>query len=392
MNIIQLMARPRKPRFVDGIQLVDNLFPDARKRPGKWRYRREDGSDKTFSAPNVSEANRLAAEANSARGKDIPIRERHIPTAEKLTYHVPLYVEYQEKLNPGLKSKRSWDNRKYALNQFAGLFTDIRDVNHDGIRAWWDELTYNQQKLRMAAFRSFFNWMMGKGLFPKLTFNPFTTADDKPRLLLKEKPKKSRRPITKPQYDQIYKQAGEMGLEALQIAMSISLYTTLRESDVCGLKWDDIRDGALHVTVSKSVAQKGTARATRHKWTLDQHPHLKKVIDRARELSMQHRRCPFIVSHKPRRRVWNEQKEHLYQVTADRLSRMFAEVRDACGIEGTAFHEIRGLSSTLYKKLGYTNEQIKDLMAHESVITTMGYQDAASLPHMEVALIFEDVK
>lgn len=380
--------RPKTIRKIDGIALAYNLYKDPRGRIGYYNYRRPDGTWKTFTAATVHKANELASEANAHRGDDLPI-ERKIPQRDSLQYHVPLYTAYQEKINPDLKTKRSWDNRCYALKQFAEHFPVIGRITHDSIRTWWDDLTYHQQKQRQAEFRRFFNWLMGQGLTPRLQYNPFTTADDKPRLLLKQKPKKQRKPLTQDAYRKIHNKAGELSYECLQIAMEISRYTTLREGDICNLRWDNIIDGELRVIVSKSEAQKGTARAARLAWVLADHPILKRQIDRARELSLIHKRCPFIISHKPIRRVWNEEKAHLYQVTPDRLSRMFREARDDCKIDGTSFHEIRGLASTLYKMQGYTNEEIKGIMAHESINTTMGYQNAADLPYTSVALKLE---
>lgn len=386
-----MAMRPKKPRLVDGIPLADNLYPDPRKRPGYWRYLRPDGSSKTFQATTVEDANRLAEEANALRGQDLPV-DRRRPAREATAYHVPQYVAYQERLNPGLKKKRSWDNVRYALNQFAESFPHLSTLTHERIRDWWDGLTYHQQKLRMAAFRRFFNWLTSQGLVPRLKFNPFTTADDRPRLLLKEKPKKQRRPLTSEAYRKIHAKAPHLGYEVLQIAMGISRYTTLREGDICALQWEiNVVDRQLRVVVSKSMAQKGEARATRLFWDLDEHPELKRLIDRARALSLQNRRCPYVLSHAPKRRVWNEQKEHLYQVTPDRLSRMFAEVAEACEITGTAFHEVRGLSATLLKKAGYTNEQIREIMAHEHISTTQGYQNAKDLPFERVTLRLDAV-
>lgn len=380
--------RPKKTRKIDGISLADNLYKDPKGRAGYYSYRRPDGSKKTFTAATVHEANRLAEEANAARDLDLPVQTK-IPQRDNLRFHVPIYIAYQEKLNPELKKKRSWNNRQYALNQFAEHFPRIGRVTHDTIRTWWDTLTYHQQKLRMAEFRRFFNWLMGQGLMPRLQYNPFTTADDKPRLIQKQKPKKLRKRLSQESYRKIYNKAGNMGYECLQIAMAISRYTTLREGDICALRWDNLADGELRVVVSKSEAQKGLARASRLAWVLKEHPILKKQIDRARELSLINKRCPFIISHTPKRRVWNEEKEHLHQVTADRLSRMFREVRDECGIESTSFHEVRGLASTLYKTAGYTNDQIKELMAHESITTTIGYQNAHELPYQKVGLKLE---
>ena len=59
--------RPKKPRFLDGVQLADNLYPDPRKRPGFYRYCRPDGSMRTFQAPTVLEANASAEAANIDR-------------------------------------------------------------------------------------------------------------------------------------------------------------------------------------------------------------------------------------------------------------------------------------------------------------------------------------
>lgn len=378
--------RPKKPRFLDGVQLADNLYTDPKKRPGHYSYIRPDGTKRTFRADTVAEANRMAEEANAMRDVDLPV-ERKRPARDHLAYHIPLYISYMQHLNPGLKKKRSWENRRYALKQLPASFEILQYITHDRIVTWWDDLTYHQQKARMAEFRRFFNWLMRQGLVPKLQYNPFTTADDRPRLLLKEKPKKKRMPLTQAWYSQIHARAGEMDYECLQIAMGISRYTTLREGDIVKLKFDEhVIDGRLQVVVSKSEAQRGSARAVRLQWTLTEHPVLKALIDRARELSLIHKRCPYIISHKPRRRAWNAEKTHHYQVTVNRLSTMFREVRDACGIESTAFHEVRGLSMTLYRKAGYTNEEIQGVAGHEDVRTTVGYQDGNALPYKEVDL------
>ena len=382
--------RPKKPRYLNGVLLADNLYTDPKKRPGYYSYVRPDGSKKTFVADSVEEANALAEEANALRDTDIPI-ERKRPLRDSLAFHVPIYTKYMEELNPDLKRKTSWVNRKLALKQFASTFEYLTDLTHEAIVTWWDAMTYHSQKARQAEFRRFFNWLMRQGLTPKLKYNPFTRSDDLPRLLLKYKPPKTRLPLRMEQYRAIYDAAPDLGYECLQIAMEISRYTTLREGDICSLRWDThIVDGELRVVVGKSLQQRGQIRAERLSWKLDEHPILKRAIDRARELSMKHARCPFVISHRPRRRVWNQRKEHHYQVTGDRLSRMFAEVMAACEIEGTSFHEVRGLAITLYRLAGYTNQQIQGLAAHESVATTIGYQDHEALPFKAVRMRLAD--
>jgi integrase len=378
--------RPIKKRYIDGVALSDNLYSDPKGRQGYYRYKQESGKFKTFRADSVEAANTIAEKANALRGKGLTA-DKAAPQRDQLAFHVPLYIAYRVQLDPSLADKRSWDNRRYALNLFAEKFPSLSQINLNQIRGWWDELTYNQQKLRMAEFRRFFNWLMGQGLCAKSLYNPFTTADDRPRLMFKSKPAKTRPPLSLLQYHAIYKMAGTLGYPALQLAMNISRYTTMREADICSLRFDKhIVDGCLRVVVSKSEAQKGTARAARLAWSLSDHPILKREIDRARELSLLNRRCPYLLSHEPINGNKSKRKDHFCQLLPDRLSRMFRETRDACDIKGTCFHEVRGLSSTLYRLEGYDNSEIQALMAHESVHTTIGYQNESELPYEKVTL------
>ncbi|WP_299943667.1 tyrosine-type recombinase/integrase [uncultured Microbulbifer sp.] len=393
------MARPKKPRIVDGVELVDNLYPDPRKRPGYYRYLRADGSNKIFKASSVVEANKIASDANTIRDIIVP-PTTHSPSRQQLAYHIPLYIAYQQRLNPLLRDKKSWKNQVYALNQFAEQFNkfNLGQIAWVNISNWWDELTFNQQKLRHAEFRKLFNWLMSQNLLPKLKYNPFTTADDRPRLLPKQKPYKARNTLTQKEYWAIYRQAGEMELEGLQVAMALSLLTAWRREDICNLRWDkNLKGRTLQLVIGKSAAQKGSARAARHAWNLTLYPQLAKVINRARELSLKNRCCPFVVSHWPKRRVWNQGKVHMAQIMPGRLSNLFAEARDATGLftrlnEGAppSFHEVRGLASTLYRVAGYKVEEIQDLMAHESKGTTLDYQDEEALPFTQMDIRLSD--
>lgn len=385
MDLINNTRKMTMKRYYNGVELEDNLHTNERKIPDKWRYRNPK-TGKWVSIKekmSVQEANALARETNQQIANGF-YDHNAIPPAEMLLSHIESFITYRENLTPELTLKRSWDNRKYALKQLPDHFTSIRSLDMTAIRQWWDKLSYHQQKLRMAEFRKLFNYLMGQGLCPKLKFNPFTTADDVARLLTKSKPKKNRPPCSQSTFNKVRDRAGELGYDCLQIAMDISRYTTLRQSDILSLKWDkNIINGCLKIVVSKSEAQKGTARATRLSWDLKDHPLLKSYIDRARKLSLINRRCPFVISHTPDRRAWNEEKESLYQVTRYRLSEMFKECR---GESKTTFHEIRGLSATLFKIAGHTNTQIQEIMSHESVTTTQGYQNADDLPYIPVTI------
>jgi len=49
-----------------------------------------------------------------------------------------------------------------------------------------------------------------------------------------------------------------------------------------------------------------------------------------------------------------------------------------------SFHEIRGPSTTMLVNSGFTDEEIAEVTAHESVKTTQGYQNLDDLPYMPV--------
>lgn len=400
-----------KPRFdPNGVQYADNLYPDAKKRPGYYRYRRRDGSFKLFQAASIEEANAAAIEANALRDTEM-LPDRCRPARDTLAFHVAEFIAYMEKLNPKLKGPpiryrgktiykgtTNWRNNQYLFKAMAAHFTYLSDIGLQTLQLWWDGRTHFQQKQGLAPYRRLFNYLLARDLLAKIDFNPFTLDDSKVRLLVKLPEGKKRPPLSQLDYKKIHKAAGELKYEALQIAMGISLYTSLRQGDVCTLRFDrHVFDGELRVVVAKSEAQRGAMRAARYSWKLTEHPKLKRLIDRARELSLQNKRCPFVVSHTPERRVWNEDKEHICQVLGNRLSRMFAEAREHAFPDATfdkenpgpSFHEVRGLSSTLYKLAGYTNEQIQHLMAHEDIDTTKGYQDLESLPFEAITMKLE---
>lgn len=416
-----MTMRPKKPRYHcgckdlvgcthGGILLEDNLYTDMRKRAGYYRYLNANGSFRTFQAATVHEANEAAKEANELRAKGIvDVAGNSVPALKRtqLLFHVPRYIEHMEKLNPSLIGNEQWRNVGYAFNQFAQRFDELSSLEFDAIDSWWNGLTYYQQHMRLAAFRRWFNWLMVKGLAPKLLHNPFALSFDQARLTMKVKPKRGRPKLKVSVYRKIHDKAGELGWEWLQLAMGISLYTSLREDDVATLRRkENLVDGRLRVVVGKSEAQRGEVYAARREWVLKEHPLLERMIKRCLELCLLHRNCPFLISREPERwfryKGFNPHYNHVCQVKADVISRKFAEARDLAFPDvkfnrktnpGVCFHEVRGLSSTLYRKAGYTEEQVQFLMTHESPSTTREYQDLDELPFdsVEIKLTAEEL-
>ena len=391
----QDMPRPKRPRYVDGELLPDNLYPDPRKRPGYWRYVRPDGTNKIFRA-TFAEAKNAAIEANQLRDTPITINKA-IPVRDAISTHVDRYIKWREEYDPKLKGKESWRNRCYAMRGFAKHFTETK-INHltlANLRPWWEALGYHQQHSRRAEFNKLFNYFASQGLIPRLDFNPFTTADDRPRLLEKGKPPVIRDRLDIQSFWTIYRKAEELGYLGLQIAMGISLVTTMRRADLCELRLDEhVSETHLRKTINKSEAQRDAISVVHLEFAFSHHPHLKRLIKRARELSLINQRCPYVISHTPKQRRLGKSKEHVCQVLPDRLSDMFAEVRDACHLypaksdtySPPTFHEIRSLASDRYRACGHDVKAVQELMAHTDERVTRVYQAGHGIEYTPITI------
>lgn len=386
------MPRPKKRRVLKGVVLADNLY--SGNRDNYYRYLRPNGTAKYFTASSVTEANELANEANELRGEIATVTGRNA-----LSSHIPAYIKYRENLNPRLKLKTSWKNRGYALTSLGKDFksTPLAKISHAQINNWWETLSYHQQKIRHAEFRRFFNWLMGQSLCPSLDYNPFTTADDRPRLYLSGEPERKKKRLTLEAFWEVYKKAGDLDYECLQIAMGISLTTAMREGDICSLRIDnDIQGHFLKKAIGKSIAQKGAAKAARLSWRTDNYVLLRQLITRGRELSMKNGRCPFLISHKPKQRRIGKTKIHGSQVTPRRLQEMFTQARDATelyedlpnGYKPPTFHEVRSLFSKLAEDSKYDIKDIQKSMAHSNESTTRLYQEEHILPYEDAPIVF----
>jgi len=47
---------------------------------------------------------------------------------------------------------------------------------------------------------------------------------------------------------------------------------------------------------------------------------------------------------------------------------------------------VRGLAATLLKNAGNTTEEVQNIMAHESIVTTLDYMNANDLPFENVTI------
>lgn len=232
-----------------------------------------------------------------------------------------------------------------------------------------------------------------------ININPFTNRDDKPRLVEKGKPKKARLPLKPDEFWKIYKSAGELGLEALQLFMGYALITDLRESDILGLRFDNnVMDDRLVLTIGKSLSQRGAVKASHHCWTFDKHPLVRELVKRSCELSMKNARCPYLVSHRPKTIRAAKSKDHKFKLLPRLAIKLFTRAREHAGVHvnipsdrtPATTHEIRGLSLWVASEAGEDIEILQHLAAHASVDVTRGYIAEHKPTYEEVGVVFTE--
>jgi len=357
-------------------QDVPNLYPDTRKRDGHWRYRRADGTFKSFQATEAK-AITLALEANATQ-ESAPLK---IQPASSISIWIGKFIQYRQQLDPSLNGKQSWKNRQSALREFARVFsgTPTHAISLMLIRQWWDKQTPHAQRSKRPELNKLFNYLMMEGAV-RLPSNPFSTADDKPRVMSRPVPKRSRTRLSIDQYRTI----SEAAPPFLRIAMAISLYTSMRRGDIAALRFDrHVADGYLAKQISKSHA---AGIGANNRWELAKHPLLRETLAEARELALQCHACPFVLSRLPERRIMGEIKEHFAQVLPKMISDTFTETAKRFGIDGVTFHEVRALSAWIYRKAGHDQKLIQQMMAHSSGKMTEYYQAGHEIEWLDITI------
>lgn len=157
----------------------------------------------------------------------------------------------------------------------------------------------------------------------------------------------------------------------LQNAIDLALITAQRRTDILSMKFEDVKDGYLH------VVQQKTAKASDMAWIRFRvTPELQRVISHCRDNIV----SPFLIHRRPERKKQKqaETKEHWTKIEERYLTRAFKEAREAADCykgwkeeEMPGFHEVRALSLHLYKKAGKEGQKIA---GHASEEMTKNYQ------------------
>lgn len=381
-----------KKRYTDcGLEMPPNLYKDNHGRTDVFRYKLPDGAYRQIKKP-AALAIKVAEKANQLR-----IESPDVPGS--FGWWKNRFVKYREETDPSLLEKQSWKNRKGMLDRFCKHFNKlmpnrVRKINQ--LKDWWESLTYDAQHNSRSELSRFFQYLMREEV---LSINPFTNRDDKPRLVEKGKPKKSRLPLKADEFWKIYEAAGDLGLESLQLFMGYALVTDLRESDILRLRFDEnVKDDRLVLTIGKSLNQRGAVKASHHCWTFAKHPLVHELVKRSRELSMKNARCPYLVSHRPKSVRVSKNKDHKFKLLPRLAISLFAQARKHAGVHVSipanrtpaTIHEIRGLSLWLAADAGEDIEILQHLAAHASIEVTKGYIAEHTPTYKEVDVVFTE--
>jgi len=151
-----------------------------------------------------------------------------------------------------------------------------------------------------------------------------------------------------------------------QNAFAFALHTIQRREDLVRLQFSDYINGTLKVHQQKT----GTF------VEIEAAAELHGIIQRCRDEIP----SPFLIHRKPDRHVKSKHRGHWTQVLPDMLSRAFQRARDASGQydhlpqeQRPSFHEIRSLGADLYRKRGWPESLIQQLLGHKNIEMTNDY-------------------
>ena len=186
------------------------------------------------------------------------------------------------------------------------------------------------------------------------------SSENVPEKTLKKNEKKERGRITKEEFKTIYDHPGTSQL--LKNAMDLALYTLQREWDLVNIKFPEEGQKSLKI-IPKKTKKHGIIIGI----TIG--PRLKKIIKRCRDNIP----SPYLLHRMPEKRIRTAWRTHYTQISADFLSRLFAETRDKIGLynhlpprKRPSFHELRSRGIAHYKEMGVDPKIIKNLAGHST--------------------------
>ncbi|EDT8874384.1 tyrosine-type recombinase/integrase [Salmonella enterica subsp. enterica] len=366
------MARPRKYKTN-----VPGLSPYLDKRNNKvyWRYRHP-VTGRNLGLGNIDQklAESIAAEANIRLARQqteqmMSLQEKILKdTGESLT--VSIFLNNYRRMQ-----QERYDNGEIKLNTLKQKSTPLRVFEEHFGSKKLDTITVKDIVSVLEEYKARGHNRMGQ-IFRKVLIDVFReaqqTGDVPPGFNPAESAKKpqvriSRQRLSFDEWKMIYDAAEKDGY-FLQRGMLLALMTGQRLSDVCRMKFSDVRDGYLHVEQQKTGARIAIPLALRcHKLNLT----LGDVVSSCRDYVL----SQWLLHHHHDK----GKGKRGGMIKPATLTVAFKKARDSVdhnwNANGTppSFHEQRSLSERLFREQGIDT---RILLGHSSQKMTDIYNDA----------------
>lgn len=204
------------------------------------------------------------------------------------------------------------------------------------------------------------------------------TSENLPaRIVPPDLDKTKRRRLSVDEYKAIYAQAPRH----IQMAMELALNALQRRADLQKLRFSDVRDGYLHIVVSKTRkhGKESYVRIPTALPLIHSESGCKTLGDLV-ALCRDDLASPFLIHWEPARKTKSKEKAHWTQLSPKQLSDGFAAARDAAGVqadvpkgERPGLHECIALGQRLYVAAGYSVEWVQTMRGHSNIDTTKLY-------------------
>ncbi|WP_325892804.1 phage integrase Arm DNA-binding domain-containing protein [Grimontia sp. NTOU-MAR1] len=369
-----MAARPRTHK-ID----IPNLYQRLDKRDGRVYFQYRDPRTGRFHSlgSDKKRAQTIACELNERISQQLldhyqRLLDQNVPKVAKRGISTKTWCQRYMKLqDERAKNGELADNtikqRRYCVNLLIERLgqTGIKDIDTKSLAKIIDEYKA-QNKLHMAVrIRSTWIDLFKEALHAgeiEGGVNP-AAATRGPRL------KVSRNRLTKDDWPALVASAKKQIFPYAINSLYLALTTGLRRQDLCNLKFSDIKNGHLLVSISKSRGQTKLA----FPLTLT-NPlvgmSLGEIIEQCRNTGVLSRYLLHLTTkHAPTRKG--------KPVSAISISKSFLKLRDESGLtweQGSApsFHELRSLAERTYSELGYDTQV---LLGHKTRKMTDKYHD-----------------
>lgn len=271
-------------------------------------------------------------------------------------------------------SKSTLDRWRLNLNKVKEAWgnMDIKVVDRAAVVKLLDPLPPVSHNKARADLEQFFRLAQARGMRAD---NPVEGTIDKDEVEVRLR-------LEKKAYDAIYAEAPEW----LRLAMELERLSLQRPTDLCQLKKDSWDGQRWWVRQGKS---RGHGYGLRR---ITPHADLAQAIKACVEFRVED--CDYLLNHRPEKKRKPEGMEHWAQLSDERLSRAFAEIRDRLGLykdipkdkQAPSFYEIKALGTRLYEEAGWPTSRIQALAGHQKEDTTQVYLDRHKEKWVEVVL------